>query len=70
MKYSVIPMIQQGWFGQTIQKNLTLSATPSKRKRIVICPAGSTEGFVPNSLLLCGKKLSESCADYHVDYHV
>ena len=37
----------------------------SKGKRIVICHAGNTEGFVLNSLLLCGKKLSESYADYH-----
>ena len=48
----------------------TLSATPSKGKRIVICHAGSTEGFVPNSLLLCGKKLSESYYDYHVDMNM
>ena len=36
----------------------TLSATPSKGKRIIICHTGSTEGFV-------SKKLSESYADYH-----
>ena len=29
-------------------------------KRIRICHAESSEGFVENSLLLCGKKLSES----------
>ena len=29
-------------------------------KRIRICHAGSSEGFVENSILLCGKKLSES----------
>ena len=60
-------MIQQGWFRQTIQKNVPYQHPPLKGKRIVICFAGSTESFFPNYLLLCGKKLSESYADYHDD---
>ena len=33
----------------------------------MICHAGSEEGFVPNSLLLCGKNFAKSYADYHED---
>ena len=39
----------------------------SKGKRIVICHAGSEFGFIPNSLLMCGKSLSKASADYHQD---
>ena len=46
-------------------RKCNLLADPSKGKRVVICHAGSTKGFVPNSLLLCRKKPSESYADYH-----
>ena len=43
---------------------------PLRGKQFLICHAGSTKGFVLNSLdlfliLLCGQKLSESYADYH-----
>ena len=34
---------------------------------IVLCHAGSIEGFIPNSLLFCGKNLSELYADYYDD---
>ena len=51
-------------WSENIEK-CTLSAPLSKGKRIFIYHAGSTEVFVPNSLLLCGKKLSKSYADYH-----
>ena len=45
----------------------SLSAPPSKGKQIVICHTRSTKGLVPNFLLICGKKFSESYADYHDD---
>ena len=45
----------------------SLSAPPSKGKRVVVCHAGSSEGFLPNALPLCGKQLSESYADYDDD---
>ena len=45
----------------------SLSVPLSKAKRVVICHAKSSEGFVSNALLLCGKQLSESYADYHGD---
>ena len=32
----------------------SLSAPPSKGKRVAICYGGSSEGFAPNALLLCG----------------
>ena len=44
-----------------------MSGPTSRGKRVVICHASSEEGFIPNSLLLCGKDLSESYADYHQD---
>ena len=65
MRHGSVPMIQPELFDNT--EKCTLSSPRSKGKRIVICHAGSTEGFVPNLLLLCGKQLSESNADYHVD---
>ena len=33
----------------------------------MIAHAGTENGFVPGSLLLCRKKLSEAYADYHAD---
>lgn len=48
-------------------KECHLSAPPSKGKRIVIVHAGCKDGFIPNCLLLCGKKLKECHADYHSD---
>ena len=35
------------------------------QKRVVICHAGSAEGFVDNALLLCGKYISKCYVDYH-----
>ena len=67
MKHDLIPTIQKEWFGQAILKKCTLSAPPSKGKHIVICHPGSTKGFAPNSLLLCGQKPSAAYADYHDD---
>ena len=54
------------WLDDT-EKYTHSAAPPSKGKRIVICHTGTTESCVPNSLLLCGKKLSESYASYHDD---
>ena len=51
------------WWDNTAK--CSLSVPPSKGKKVVICHAGSSEGFVPNAVLLCGKQLSESYADYH-----
>ena len=45
----------------------SLSAPSSKGKRVVVCHAASSERFVSNALLLCGKQFSESCADYYDD---
>ena len=53
------------WSDNTAKSYLT--APPSKVKRVVICLAGSRKGFVPNALLLFGKQLSESYADYYDD---
>ena len=36
-------------------------------KRVIICDAGSSKGFVENSLLLRGKALSVSYLDYYND---
>ena len=36
-------------------------------KRIVIAHTGTSNGFIPGGLLLCGKKLSDAFADYHQD---
>ena len=52
------------WFDGT--KSCSALFTP-RGKQIVICLAGSSKGFVENSLLLCGIKLSKSYADYHDD---
>ena len=60
MKHGLIPEIWQGCFGQTKQKNVPFQQPPSKGEQIVICHNGSTKGFVPNFLLLCGKKLFEN----------
>ena len=40
---------------------------PPTGEQIVISHARSSKPFLENSLLLCGKKLSESYADYHTD---
>ena len=40
---------------------------PPTGKQIVIPHARSSKHFLENSFLLCGKKLSESYADYHTD---
>ena len=50
-----------------LTKYCSVSAPVSRGKRVVICHAGSKEGFVPNSLLLCGKDFAKSYADYHED---
>ena len=39
----------------------------SKAKRVLICHAESSDGFLSNAVLVCGKELSESYADYHCD---
>ena len=46
-------------------KNCSSSRQPPRRKWVEICHAGSGECFAETSLLLCRKKLSESCVDYH-----
>ena len=38
---------------------------PPRGKRVVICHADSSKGFVNAALFLCGKYLSESYVDYH-----
>ena len=48
-------------------KETRLKGPVSKGKQIVICHAITACGLVENALLLCGKKLSESYADYHDD---
>ena len=42
----------------------SLSAPWSNGKMVAICQAGSSEEFVPNTLVI-GKQLSESYVDYH-----
>ena len=50
-------------------KIFSVSGPPSRRKRVVICHAGSSESFLENTLLLCGKKLSELYLDYSNDFN-
>ena len=57
--------VRKLWADST--KNCSVSAPVSRGKRVVICHAVSKEGFVPNSLLLCGKDFAKSYADYHED---
>ena len=72
----LIVCLDETWFGSQdiVNKLLSdrwrqcpLSGQPSRDKRVVICHAGSNEGFVNGALLLYGKKLSESFANYHDD---
>ena len=52
------------WSNNTAKYSLL--APPSKGKSVVICfAAGSSEGFIPNPLLLRGKQFLKSYADYH-----
>ena len=48
-------------------KSCSLRGPVSRGKRIVIAHAGTSNGFIPGSLHLCGKKLSDAFADYHQD---
>ena len=48
-------------------KSCSLRGPVSRGKRIVIAHAGTSNGFISGSLLLCGKKLSDAFADYHQD---
>ena len=48
----------------TDSKESNLSAPVSKGKKVVICHAGSAEGFVDNTFLLCGKDISKCCVRY------
>ena len=48
-------------------KSCSLRGPVSRGKRIDIAHAGTSNGFIPGSLLLCGKKLSDAFADYHQD---
>ena len=58
-------VVKKAWSDNSGRCNV--SKFISKRKRIVICHAGSEFGFIPNSLLMCGKSLSKALADYHQD---
>ena len=51
------------WTDSSKESNLSLPA--SKVKRVVICRAGSLEGFVDHALLLCGKDVSKCYIDCH-----
>ena len=48
-------------------KSCPLRGPVSRGKRIVITHAGTGNRFIPGSLLLCGKKLSDAFANYHQD---
>ena len=58
-------LLKKAWSDNSGRCNV--SKFISKGKRIVICHAGSEFGFIPNSLLMCGKSLSKASADYHQD---
>ena len=48
-------------------KSCSLHGPVSRGKRIVIVHAGTSNGFISGSLLLCGKRLSDAFSDYHQD---
>ena len=63
--YDTHDVVKKAWSDNSGRCNV--SKFISKGKRIVICHAGSEFGFIPNSLLMCGKSLSKAPADYHQD---
>ena len=46
-------------------KEFNLSSSVIKRKRVVICHAGSLEGFVDNAFLLSGNDIWKCYEEYH-----
>ena len=63
--YDTHDVVEKAWSDNSGRCNV--SKFISKGKRIVICHAGSEFGFIPNSLLMCGKSLSKASPDYHQD---
>ena len=63
--YDTRDVVKKAWSDNSGRCNV--SKFISKGKKIVICHAGSKFGFIPNSLLMCGKSLSKASADYHQD---
>ena len=63
--YDTHDVVKKAWSDNSGRCNV--SKFISKGKRIAICHAGSEFGFIPNSLLMCGKSLSKASADYHQD---
>ena len=61
-------VVKKAWSDNSGRCNVSnvsnVSKFISKGKRVVICHAGSEFGFIPNSLLMCGKSLSKASADY------
>ena len=53
--YDTHDVVKKAWADNSGRCNV--SKFISKGKRIVICHAGSEFGFIPNSLLMCGKSL-------------
>ena len=63
--YDTHDVVRKAWSDNSGRCNF--SKFILKGKRIVICSAGSEFGFIPNSLLMCGKSLSKASADCHQD---
>ena len=61
--YDTQDVVKKAWSDNSGRCNV--SKFISKGKRIITCHAGSEFGFIPNSLLMCGKSLSKASADYH-----
>ena len=55
--------VRMFWSDST--KSCSLSGPPLRGKRVVKCHAGKSKNFLEHSLLLCGKCLSMSYANYH-----
>ncbi|KAJ8961522.1 hypothetical protein NQ318_014772 [Aromia moschata] len=58
-------VVKYGWVDSS--PKCALNTPCSRGKQIIILHAGSENGFVPNSLLLSAKNISQSSADYHED---
>ena len=53
------------WIDSSKESNLSVPV--SKGKRVAICHAGLSEGFVDNALVLRGKDITKCYIDYHRD---
>ena len=53
------------WIDSSKESNLSVPV--SKGKRVAICHAGLSEGFVDNALVLCGKDITKCYIEYHRD---